>query len=87
MLDLLYYLCSGEQNALELANWVIRWLAYPIQNPGAKMRTALIFHGQQGTGKNLFFESIMGIYGEYGRIVGQARSRTSSTTGPAGNCS
>lgn len=72
LIDLLYYLCSGEQNAHELANWVIKWLAYPIQNPGAKMRTALIFHGPQGTGKNLFFESIMGVYGEYGRIVGQA---------------
>ena len=36
------------------------------------MRTALIFHGPQGTGKNLFFEAIMAIYGEYGRIVGQA---------------
>ena len=72
LLELLYYLCSGEQNSHELASWVIKWLAYPIQNPGAKMRTALIFHGPQGTGKNLFFESIMGIYGEYGRIVGQA---------------
>jgi putative DNA primase/helicase len=36
------------------------------------MKTALIFHGRQGTGKNLFFEVLMGIYGEYGRIVDQA---------------
>lgn len=72
LLELLGYLCSGEQNSHDLTKWVLRWLAYPIQHPGAKMRTALIFHGPQGTGKNLFFESIMGIYGEYGRIVGQA---------------
>ena len=72
LLELLQYLCSGEQNAVDLFTWVLRWLAYPIQHAGAKMRTALIFHGPQGTGKNLFFETIMAIYGEYGRIVGQA---------------
>lgn len=72
LLDLLYYLCSKEENSGAVYEWVLKWLAYPIQHPGAKMKTALIFHGPQGTGKNLFFESIMAIYGEYGRIVDQA---------------
>ena len=51
---------------------MLKWLAYPIQHPGAKMKTALVFHGGQGTGKNLFFETYMQIYGEYGRIVDQS---------------
>lgn len=72
LLQLLQYLCSNEQNSEEVYQWALRWLALPIQQPGAKMRTSLIFHGPQGTGKNLFFESIMAIYGEYGRIVDQA---------------
>jgi putative DNA primase/helicase len=72
LLDLLLYLCTGENNSRDLYQWVLKWLAYPIQNPGAKMRTALVFHGPQGTGKNLFFETVMGIYGEYGRIVDQS---------------
>jgi putative DNA primase/helicase len=72
LLELLEYLCSGEHNTREIYQWVLRWIAYPIQHPGAKMKTALIFHGRQGTGKNLFFEALMGIYGEYGRIVDQA---------------
>lgn len=72
LLELLQYLCSNEEHSDDVYKWVLNWLAYPIQNPGAKMRTALIFHGPQGTGKNLFFESIMAIYGEYGRIVDQA---------------
>lgn len=72
LLELLRYLCSEETNADAVFDWVIKWLAYPIQHPGAKMQTALVFHGPQGTGKNLFFESIMAIYGEYGRIVDQA---------------
>jgi len=51
---------------------VIKWLAYPLQHPGAKMRTTLVLHGPQGTGKNLFFEAIMDMYGCYGRIIDQS---------------
>lgn len=72
LLELLQYLCSDEEHSDAVFRWVLKWLAYPIQHPGAKMRTSLVFHGPQGTGKNLFFESIMAIYGEYGRIVDQA---------------
>lgn len=72
LIELLEYLCSEEENYRTVFDWVIKWIAYPIQHPGAKMRTALIFHGPQGTGKNLFFEAVMAIYGEYGRIVDQA---------------
>ena len=71
LLDLLEYLCSHEDNAHELYQWVLKWLAYPIQHPGAKMKTALVLHGPQGTGKNLFFEAYAAIFGEYGRVVDQ----------------
>lgn len=72
LLELGEFLCSRETGiAASLWHWVRCWLAYPIQHPGAKMGTALAVHGPQGSGKNLFFESIMGIYGEYGRIIDQ----------------
>lgn len=73
LLDLLKHLCSGEDSQnQDIYEWVLKWLAYPIQHPGAKMKTALIFHGGQGAGKNLFFECYAKIYGRYSRIVGQA---------------
>jgi putative DNA primase/helicase len=72
LLDLLRYMCSAEKKGVELYEWVLCWLAYPLQHPGAKMKTAVIVHGPQGTGKNQFFEAIMQIYGPYGRIVDQA---------------
>lgn len=73
LLDLLRTLCSLEENSSEtIYQWVLKWLAYPIQHPGAKMRSALIFHGPQGAGKNLFFEAYAAIYGKYGRVIGQA---------------
>lgn len=72
LLELLHYLCSAEPQADELYQWVLKWLAYPLQHPGAKMRTALVLHGPQGTGKNMFFEAYMAIFGQYGRIIDQA---------------
>lgn len=66
LLELLEYLCSGEEIGREkLFEWVIRWLAYPIQHPGAKMQTALLVHGPEGTGKNTLFGVIRRIYGRY----------------------
>ncbi len=72
LLDLLYHMCKGDSRPDELYSWVLRWLAYPIQHPGAKMKTTLVIHGPQGAGKNLFFEVIMAIYGRYGRVIDQS---------------
>ena len=72
LIDLLRYMCADDSRPEELFQWVLRWLAYPIQHPGAKMQTTIVVHGPQGTGKNMFFEVIMGIYGRYGRIIDQS---------------
>lgn len=73
LLELLRYMCSEEakSSSADLYEWVLNWLAYPIQHPGAKLKTTLVLHGGQGVGKNLFFEAIMAIYGEYGRVINQ----------------
>ena len=71
LLETLEWLCSKEKNAEEVYQWILKWIAYPIQNPGAKMHSALVIHGPQGTGKSRFFEAIVEIYGEYGRVLGQ----------------
>lgn len=71
ILELLQYLCSEERNSRDLYQWVLRWCAYPIQHPGAKMKSTVVVHGGQGAGKNLFFEAIMSIYGRYGGVLDQ----------------
>ena len=73
VLDLLWSLCATENNREEVFRWVLRWLAYPLQHPGAKMQSALLFFGEkQGTGKSLFFEGIVKpIYGAHGATGGQ----------------
>ena len=70
--DLLLHLCEGNQVVFD---WVLRWLAIPLQQPGTKLDTALIFHGEvQGAGKSLFFDRIMSrIYGDYAVTLGQGQ--------------
>jgi len=66
LLTLISYLCSGEssEKASEINLWLLRWMAYPLQHPGAKMASAVIMHGPQGTGKSTAFEVLAKIYGK-----------------------
>ena len=65
-----FNLCQRNQ---DIFHWVMCWLAYPLQHPGAKMRTALVLHGRtEGTGKSKLGEIMRRIYGRYCTSVGQA---------------
>ncbi|MBE0454856.1 MAG: DNA primase [Roseovarius sp.] len=71
LLELLEWLCSNEDNPQEVFDWILQWLAYPIQHPGAKMQTAILMHGPEGTGKNIFFSAVRKLYAKYGGIFSQ----------------
>lgn len=68
----LWKLCNQDR---EIFTWLTRWLAYPLQNPGAKMASAVLVHSSiHGSGKSYFFDVVMrSIYGEYAKTVGQAQ--------------
>jgi putative DNA primase/helicase len=68
LIALLYYLCNEDDRVFD---WVLKWLAYQIQHIGAKMQTALVMHGDEGTGKNLFFGVVRSIFGMHGGLIGQ----------------
>ncbi len=70
LLELLRYLC-GEDNGDEVYWWLLRWMAYPLQHPGAKMSSAVIVHGPQGTGKSTVFQALAQIYGDYATVLNQ----------------
>lgn len=64
-------LCGGDK---DVASWIIKWIAYPFQHAGAKMRTSVMMHGEEGTGKNFFWEDIIGkIYGRYSVVITQTQ--------------
>lgn len=76
MLDLIRYLTSraiegDEDECDQIMHWLLCWLAYPLQHPGFKLRTAVVMHGDEGAGKNFLFDSVVMIYGKYGAVVGQ----------------
>lgn len=72
LIELLQYLCGedGQGNA-PVTEWVLKWAAYPLQHVGAKMQTAIVMHGEEGTGKNLFWGAVRAIYGRHGGVITQ----------------
>lgn len=75
MLKLVRYLTSRAGDSAdecdEIMHWLLCWFALPLQQPGTKLRTAVVMHGDEGAGKNFLFELMLEIYGEYGALVGQ----------------
>lgn len=62
-------LCRGRD---EEAEWLCKWMAYPLQNIGAKMDTSVIMYGSEGYGKSIIFEQVlMPMYGKYCGTIGQ----------------
>lgn len=72
LLDLLFYLCNHEtQRGDEVYQWLLRWMAWPLQHPGGKMASAVIMHGPQGTGKSAIWQTYAKIYGKYATVLNQ----------------
>jgi hypothetical protein len=60
--ELLDFLCKDSPIARE---YVEKWFAYPIQNPGVKLRNAIVFWGSgKGTGKSLLGYTMGDLYGD-----------------------
>jgi putative DNA primase/helicase len=73
LLKLARYLC-GEDEATytPVSDWVLKWCAFQVQHIGAKMKTAVVMHGPEGTGKNLFWRAMKEIFGRYAALITQA---------------
>lgn len=75
MLELVRHLTSRASESADdcdaVMHWLLCWFAYPLQHVGAKLRTAVIMHGDEGAGKNFLFDTQVMIFGEYGATVGQ----------------
>jgi len=71
LLDTIYWLCGDEPNKDEVYNWLLCWMAWPLQHPGAKLSSAVIMHGPQGTGKTTVFQTLAKIYGDYSTVLNQ----------------
>lgn len=76
-------LCAGDPEAV---SFVMRWLAYMVQNPAQPPEVAICFHGKKGTGKSTLGRSLVALAGRHGRhltssehITGRFNSHLRST--------
>lgn len=59
-------LCNGDK---EFNSYVLRWLAYKMQNPALPCETSLVFKGAKGVGKTTLGEAMVKIFGSHGLPV------------------
>jgi hypothetical protein len=64
-LDVLYALVPDELER----RYVLRWIAWKIQNPGGVPDTILIFKGAKGTGKNSLFDPLILLFGRHAMLA------------------
>lgn len=73
--ELILNLCENNK---EYYNWFCMWLAHQIQNPTGKLPTAVIFQGEQGTGKGVFKTHILDtIFGNNCQEINQTHLESS----------
>lgn len=49
--------------------YVLKWLAWKVQNPGGVPDTILIFRGSKGTGKNSLFDPVLSAFGRHAMLA------------------
>lgn len=52
-----------------LAEYVFQWLAWVVQNPGARAEVALVLRGEEGTGKGTLGNALCDIFGHHAAHV------------------
>ena len=64
LLDYVFGTSSTERK------WAEQWMAYPIQNPGVKLNTAMVIWSvRQGVGKSLLGETVGLLYGKHFKTI------------------
>lgn len=61
--------------------YVIRWLAWKLRNPGQVPGTVLLLTGVHGSGKNSLVEVVARIFGPHGRVLGTAQQAAGQFNG------
>lgn len=66
--ELFKYFCNNDE---VMFFWVLKWIVYLFQYLGVKMVMVIIMYGDEGLGKNLFWEKVVcQIYGQYFWVIG-----------------
>jgi hypothetical protein len=64
-------LADGDQEA---EGYILNWAAWAVQNPGKRAEAALVFRGDEGTGKGVFLHALGEIFGVNGQYVDSGKA-------------
>lgn len=73
-----HILCNSDK---EKFLYVVKWLAWMIQNPDKQAEVAIVFKGKKGSGKSFLFEQFKYIFGSHGMVITDPTRLTGKHTG------
>jgi hypothetical protein len=59
-------LCNGDKVKFK---YLMRWLAWAVQNPGKRAEVAIILKGKKGAGKGCIAQAFVRIFGKHGTTI------------------
>lgn len=71
-------LCNADK---EKFKYVIKWLAWTVQNPDKQAEVAIVFKGKRGSGKSFLFDQFKYIFGSHGMVITDPTRLTGKHTG------
>lgn len=75
----------AEGNAEQL-DYIMRWSAWAVQNPGERAEVAMVFRGDKGAGKGTFAHALRRIFGQHGLHISNAKHLVGSFNAHLRNC-
>lgn len=76
-------LCNSDRNKFI---YIIKWLAWLVQNPGERAQVAIVFKGLEGTGKGFLLSQFVEIFGRHAMHISNREHLTGKFNGHLGLC-
>ena len=76
-------LADGDASALE---YIMKWSAWAVQNPGERAEAALVFRGGKGSGKGTFAHALRRIFGAHGLHIANPKHLVGAFNAHLRNC-
>lgn len=61
-----YIMCGGDESSFQ---YIIKWFAYAVQKPHVQPGVALVFRGDEGSGKGVILRMMYEIFGQHGMHI------------------
>lgn len=77
------YVARGDETHFD---YIVRWMAWVLQNPGERADVVLVFKGTKGSGKNTAFDSLCMMLGQHGKAVANPKHFTGNFNAHLQDC-